>query len=161
MCSKTMAEQRSMPWTGWDAQRVFSLFHPRTSQCLIWRKQAWRDRTRGKLWISVNSTSVVKPFCQGFGHDFEGGKSQDAQKILGSRRVGASKIMEYAGFLVNILLPLRQMPPSNITVVLTQALMLLRRFPVLNHLPIKAIQAQGIVKTTIQVRHSHSILNGQ
>lgn len=64
-----------------------------------------------------------------FLHDFEGGKSEDAARILNARRKGASAIAEYAGFLT---------------------LMLLRRFPILNDLPISAIQAQGLAKMTIQ-----------
>lgn len=64
-----------------------------------------------------------------FLHDFEGGNSEEANRILNARRKGASAIAEYAGFLT---------------------LMLLRRFPILNDLPIFAIQAQGLAKMTIQ-----------
>ncbi|KAF5388378.1 hypothetical protein D9615_000793 [Tricholomella constricta] len=64
-----------------------------------------------------------------FNHDFEGGESVDAQKILDGRRKGVSPIVQYAGFLT---------------------LMLLRRFPILNDLPIGAIQAQSITKNVVQ-----------
>ncbi|KIK52522.1 hypothetical protein GYMLUDRAFT_88653 [Collybiopsis luxurians FD-317 M1] len=78
-------------------------------------------------WTSEATLNVIGRV--GFLHDFEGGKSQDAKKILGARRRGASVVAEYAGFLT---------------------LMLLRRFPILNHLPIFAIQAQGLAKSAIQ-----------
>jgi cytochrome P450 len=64
-----------------------------------------------------------------FSHDFEGGNSNDAQAILEGRRRGVSPIIRYVGFLT---------------------LMLLRRFPMLNDLPIPAIQAQATAKLAIQ-----------
>ncbi|THH06110.1 hypothetical protein EW146_g9715 [Bondarzewia mesenterica] len=78
-------------------------------------------------WTSKATLNVIGRVA--FLHDFDGGNSKDAQQILNARRKGVSPIAQYAGFLT---------------------LMLLRRFPILNHLPISAIQAQGIAKVTIQ-----------
>ncbi|EIM81807.1 cytochrome P450 [Stereum hirsutum FP-91666 SS1] len=64
-----------------------------------------------------------------FLHDFEGGNSPAAKDILSARSKSLSGIARYSAFLT---------------------LMLLRRFPVLNDLPIPALQAQGIMSTTIK-----------
>lgn len=83
-------------------------------------------------------------------HDFEGGNSPEAEKILGGRRHGVSRASKYASFLV------RQPSVSGLLrldlTVFEQMLMLLRRFPILNELPITAIQSQGLAKTAIQVK---------
>ena len=86
-----------------------------------------------------------------FLHDFEGGKSSDAKQILNARRRGVSPAAKYAGFLVStrISSALVSNGPSYY-----QTLMLLRRFPILNRLPINAIQSQGLAKLTIQVSYS-------
>ncbi|KAK7060429.1 hypothetical protein VNI00_001194 [Paramarasmius palmivorus] len=94
--------------------------------------QAHVDKTGASKMNILEFTSRVTLNVIGrvaFLHDFEGGKSKDAIRILSARRKGASAIAEYAGFLT---------------------LMLLRRFPILNDLPIFAIQAQGLAKMTIQ-----------
>ncbi|KAA1475626.1 cytochrome P450 [Dentipellis sp. KUC8613] len=72
-----------------------------------------------------------------FQHDFEGGNSDDALQILNARKKAVSAIARYAGFLT---------------------LMLLRRFPILNDLPIAAIQAQGTAKVTIQNGVAHEMV---
>ncbi|GJE90539.1 cytochrome P450 [Phanerochaete sordida] len=64
-----------------------------------------------------------------FLHDFEGGNSPDAEKILSARRAGISPAITLSAFI---------------------AAMLLRRFPILNHFPIPAIRAQGFAKEVIQ-----------
>lgn len=94
-------------------------------------------------WTGKATLSVVGRVA--FHHDFEGGTSSDAYRILQGRRQGVAPIVKYSGFL---------------------ALMLLRRFPILNNLPIFAIQSQGIAKKTIQsgvakemVRRNKELLN--
>nr|VWO95655.1 N/A [Ganoderma boninense] len=64
-----------------------------------------------------------------FLHDFQGGNSPEAEKILGGRRRAVSRAAKYASFLM---------------------LMLFRRFPVLNDLPIAAVQSQGFAKVAVQ-----------
>ncbi|KAL0563880.1 hypothetical protein V5O48_018182, partial [Marasmius crinis-equi] len=64
-----------------------------------------------------------------FLHDFQGGNSDEAQQILAARKVGASPVARYSGFLT---------------------LMLLRRFTFLNYLPIAAISGQGLARRTVQ-----------
>lgn len=86
-------------------------------------------------WTSRSTLNVIGRAI--FAHDFQGGSSEDAEKILTARRKGVSPIASYAGFLT---------------------LMLLRRFHILNDLPISAIQAQGIVKTTIQAGVAQEML---
>ncbi|EIM80938.1 cytochrome P450 [Stereum hirsutum FP-91666 SS1] len=64
-----------------------------------------------------------------FLYDFEAGKSREAQLILDTRRKSLTGIARYASFLT---------------------LMMLRRFPALNSLPVPALQAQSLVTTTIK-----------
>ncbi|KAL5536466.1 hypothetical protein ACEPAF_288 [Sanghuangporus sanghuang] len=78
-------------------------------------------------WTAKATLNVVGRVA--FLHDFEGGNSREAQDIITARRAGITPAARYAGFL---------------------SLMLLRRFPILNDLPIQAIQAQGTAKRTIQ-----------
>ncbi|KAH9846772.1 cytochrome P450 [Lenzites betulinus] len=79
-------------------------------------------------WTSKATLNVIGRVA--FLHDFEGGKSAEAQKILNGRRRGVSM----AAQCINLVI-----------------LMLLRRFPILNDLPIPTIQAQGLAR---QVIHS-------
>ncbi|KAH9918269.1 cytochrome P450 [Fomitopsis serialis] len=79
--------------------------------------------------IKVMAQDIQDAASRAFLHDFEGGKSTEAQQILSARRTGAKAITRYTSFV---------------------ALMLLRRFPILNDLPIPVIQAHGLAKTTIQ-----------
>lgn len=78
-------------------------------------------------WISKTTLNITGRVI--FSHDFQGGNSADAVQILDARRTGVSQIARYAGFLT---------------------LMLLRRFPILNDLPIWAIQAQSLTRDIIQ-----------
>ncbi|KIK54686.1 hypothetical protein GYMLUDRAFT_77003 [Collybiopsis luxurians FD-317 M1] len=64
-----------------------------------------------------------------FLHDFEEGESAESQQILQAQRRAVSAISQFTNFIV---------------------LMLLHCFPLLNHLLIAALQAQGAVKLTIQ-----------
>ncbi|KAF5347375.1 hypothetical protein D9758_011286 [Tetrapyrgos nigripes] len=77
-------------------------------------------------WVNQATIDVIGKF--GFDHNFEGGRSEDAQKILNSWRNMAIMGISERGFL---------------------ALMLLRRFPILNYLPLKALKAQGDVRMNI------------
>ncbi|KAI0922392.1 hypothetical protein AcV7_005936 [Taiwanofungus camphoratus] len=99
--------------------------------------QAQGDRTPINVldWTGKATLNVVGRVA--FLHDFEGGNSKDAQQILNARKRGVSPIVRYAGFLT---------------------LMLLRRFPILNDLPIPAIQSQGLVKMTIQSGVAHEMI---
>nr|BAK09405.1 cytochrome P450 [Postia placenta] len=78
-------------------------------------------------WTAKATLNVIGRVV--FLHDFEGGNSEDAKLILNARRRGVNPVLQYAGFLT---------------------LMLLRRFPILNKLPIWAIQSQGLAKMVIQ-----------
>ncbi|KZP26339.1 cytochrome P450 [Athelia psychrophila] len=64
----------------------------------------------------------------GFGHDFDGGRSNEARAILGAWRNMAKTVMSPDGFL---------------------AVMLIRRFGFINKLPLKALRAQGNVRLMI------------
>ncbi|KAF8643360.1 hypothetical protein AX16_009088 [Volvariella volvacea WC 439] len=77
-------------------------------------------------WSNLATLDVIGRF--GFGHDFEGGRSGDAVKIMGAWRAMAKLGMSRKGFV---------------------ALMFLRRFPFLNSLPLQALKAQGDVRKTI------------
>ncbi|KAL5529817.1 hypothetical protein ACEPAG_5804 [Sanghuangporus baumii] len=72
-----------------------------------------------------------------FLHDFEGGNSHDASRILNARKQGSSAIAKYAGFLT---------------------LMLLRRFPILNDLPVSALQGQGLAKRIVQAEVANKLI---
>ncbi|KAJ7764864.1 cytochrome P450 [Mycena metata] len=78
-------------------------------------------------WTAKSALNIVGHVA--FLYEFDGGESQDAKDILKARRQGVTPMARYAGFMF---------------------LMLLRRFPILNDLPIPTIQAQGIAKKTIQ-----------
>ncbi|EJF60561.1 cytochrome P450 [Dichomitus squalens LYAD-421 SS1] len=78
-------------------------------------------------WTSKATLNVIGRVA--FLHDFQAGNSPEAKQILGGRRRSVSRAAKYAGFLT---------------------LMLLRRFPILNDLPIAAIQSQGLAKVAIQ-----------
>ncbi|KAF5354609.1 hypothetical protein D9757_012335 [Collybiopsis confluens] len=77
-------------------------------------------------WVNQATIDVIGRF--GFDHNFEGGKSEDALNILNSWRQMAIMGISERGFL---------------------ALMMLRRFPLLNYLPLKALKAQGDVRLNI------------
>ncbi|KAM5543816.1 hypothetical protein V8D89_002433 [Ganoderma adspersum] len=94
-------------------------------------------------WTSKATLNVIGRVA--FLHDFQGGNSPEAEKILGGRRRGVSRAAKYASFLM---------------------LMLLRRFPVLNELPITAIQSQGFAKIAVQtgvarelIRRNREVVN--
>ncbi|KAK7055257.1 cytochrome P450 [Favolaschia claudopus] len=78
-------------------------------------------------WTARAALNVVGRIA--FLYDFEGGHGEDAENILHGRRRGVTPMARYTGFIF---------------------LMLLRRFPILNDLPIPAIQAQAIARLTIQ-----------
>lgn len=72
-----------------------------------------RDWSIAKDWTLLVGLSVKYRFCgdlsvhlwflkQIFLHDFEGGNSPDAQRILTARKQGVSAIARYAGFLAGI-----------------------------------------------------------
>nr|BAK09392.1 cytochrome P450 [Postia placenta] len=86
-------------------------------------------------WTAKATLNVIGRVV--FLHDFQGGNSDDAQLILNARRRGVGPVLQYAGFLT---------------------LMLLRRFPILNKLPISAIQSQGLAKTVIQSGVAHEMI---
>lgn len=95
-------------------------------------------------WVAKGALNMIGRAA--FMYDFDGGDSDDARRILNDRRTGASGIGQYAGFL---------------------ALMLCRRFAILNYLPIPVIQNQSIVKDTIQsgvaremIRNNEDLLKG-
>ncbi|KAI6008443.1 cytochrome P450 [Pisolithus marmoratus] len=78
-------------------------------------------------WVNQATLEVIGRL--GFGHDFGGGRSNDARKILGAWRTMANMGVSSMGFM---------------------ALMMLRRFPTLNSLrPLKALRVQGDVRETI------------
>ncbi|KAI0746369.1 cytochrome P450 [Daedaleopsis nitida] len=86
-------------------------------------------------WTAKATLNVVGRVA--FLHDFEGGASAEAKEILHARRRGVSPAAKYIGLLT---------------------LMLLRRFPVLNDLPIEAIQSQGLAKLAIQSGVAHELV---
>ncbi|KAI5992490.1 cytochrome P450, partial [Pisolithus albus] len=77
-------------------------------------------------WVNQATLEVIGRL--GFGHDFGGGRSGDAQKILGAWRAMATMGVSQMGHL---------------------AIMMLRRLPMLNYLPLKALRVQGDVRKTI------------
>ena len=85
---------------------------------------------------------------QAFLYDFEGGNSEEALHIINSRRRSVSVAKQYAAFFVSYQTIYRGVPRTHTS---SQTLMLLRRFPILNKLPISAIQAQGLAKMAVQV----------
>ncbi|KAI0644064.1 cytochrome P450 [Trametes meyenii] len=95
-------------------------------------------------WTAKATLNVVGRVA--FLHDFQGGNSPEAEKILTARRAGVSKAAAYANFIV---------------------LMLLRRFPILNDLPIPQLQSQGFAKMAIHsgiaqelVKRNQDVLKG-
>ncbi|EKM50918.1 uncharacterized protein PHACADRAFT_128546 [Phanerochaete carnosa HHB-10118-sp] len=72
-----------------------------------------------------------------FLHDFEGGESEDARKILEARRIGVSPAIKSSSLIM---------------------FMLLRRFPILNDLPIPALQVQGLAREIIQSGVAHEMI---
>lgn len=86
---------------------------------------------------------------QAFLHDFRGGSSPEAEKILGERRRGVSRATKYASFLVSTMAAYEFI--YLVLMIFIQVLMLLRRFPILNDLPIGAIQSQGFARVAVQV----------
>ncbi|OJA16742.1 hypothetical protein AZE42_09317 [Rhizopogon vesiculosus] len=78
-------------------------------------------------WTNQATLDVIGRFA--FTHDFGGGINQEAIDILGAWRNMAKVGISRKGFLV---------------------LMVLRRFPFLNHLPLEALMAQGNVRSTIR-----------
>ncbi|KZV68751.1 cytochrome P450 [Peniophora sp. CONT] len=78
-------------------------------------------------WTSKTSLNIIGRAA--FRHDFEGGNSSEAQQIVHKRKKGSSPAARFVGFFT---------------------LMLLRRFPILNSLPIPAIQAQGLARIAVQ-----------
>ncbi|EIM85220.1 cytochrome P450 [Stereum hirsutum FP-91666 SS1] len=83
---------------------------------------SWTNR------MTLNAIGRVRD-SQAFLYDFESGKSREAQLILDTRRRSLTGIARYASFLT---------------------LMMLRRFPALNSLPVPALQAQSLVTATIK-----------
>ncbi|KAI0644094.1 cytochrome P450 [Trametes meyenii] len=77
-------------------------------------------------WTAKATLNVVGRVA--FLHDFERGTSHEAERILGARRRGVSKAAQYTNFII---------------------LMILRRFPFLNELPIPTLQSQGFAKMAI------------
>ncbi|KAH7904546.1 cytochrome P450 [Hygrophoropsis aurantiaca] len=77
-------------------------------------------------WVNQATLDIIGRF--GFGHDFDGGRSEEASNILGAWRRMAQMGTSKKGF---------------------QTLMLLRRFPILNFFAIKVLAAQGDVRQTI------------
>ncbi|KAG1842159.1 cytochrome P450 [Suillus subalutaceus] len=78
-------------------------------------------------WTNQATLDVIGRFA--FAHDFGGGIDQDARKILSVWRNMAKAAISRKGLFV---------------------LMILRRFPFLNHLPLEALLAQGNVRHTIR-----------
>ncbi|KAG5718713.1 hypothetical protein E4T56_gene16594 [Termitomyces sp. T112] len=77
-------------------------------------------------WTGKATLNVVGRFA--FLHDFEGGNSRDAKNILNARKTAVPVVTQYMAHLT---------------------LMLLRRFPILNHFPINVIRSQALAKRTI------------
>ncbi|KAH0830185.1 cytochrome P450 [Lanmaoa asiatica] len=77
-------------------------------------------------WANQATLEAIGRF--GFGHDFEGGRSDDARKILSAWRLMASMGISMTGFYV---------------------VAILCRFPLLDYLPLKALRLQGDVSDTI------------
>ncbi|KAF9556696.1 cytochrome P450 [Agrocybe pediades] len=77
-------------------------------------------------WTSAAALDVIGRF--GFGHDFQGGHSTDAVRILNAWRSMVKMGISLQGFVV---------------------LMFLRCFHFLNHLPLEALRSQGNVRLTI------------
>lgn len=61
--------------------------------------------------MDVNSHVSPLIFPQAFLHDFEGGSSTDAQKIIQARQKSVSTTMKYAGFIV------RSRAPNRLTML--------------------------------------------
>ncbi|KAJ8590023.1 cytochrome P450 [Rhizopogon salebrosus TDB-379] len=78
-------------------------------------------------WTNQATLDVIGRFA--FTHDFGGGTNQEAITILGAWRDMAKVGITRRGFLV---------------------LMVLRRFPLLNHLPVEVLLSQGNVRRTIR-----------
>ncbi|KAI0704555.1 cytochrome P450 [Earliella scabrosa] len=86
-------------------------------------------------WMAKATLNIVGRVA--FLYDFEGGNSEEALHIINSRRRSVSVAKQYAAFFT---------------------LMLLRRFPILNKLPISAIQAQGLAKMAVQTGVAHELV---
>ncbi|TFK38920.1 cytochrome P450, partial [Crucibulum laeve] len=86
-------------------------------------------------WMQSATLDALGRFA--FDHDFVGGKSEEALEILYSWRNMASVAISPMGFY---------------------GLMLLRRFPFLNRLPIPVIQSQGNVRRTIHAGLAKNLL---
>ncbi|KAI0704538.1 cytochrome P450 [Earliella scabrosa] len=78
-------------------------------------------------WMAKATLNVIGRV--GFLHDFDGGNSQEAQQILGGRRHSLTFVYQYVSFL---------------------SLMLFRRFPILNSLPILAVQSQSYARLAVK-----------
>ncbi|CDO77341.1 hypothetical protein BN946_scf184786.g1 [Trametes cinnabarina] len=94
-------------------------------------------------WTGKTTLNIIGRVA--FLHDFKGGNSEHAEQILTGRPQGVSYATRYVAFLT---------------------LMLLRRFPILNSLPIPAVQSQGAAKMAIHsgianelVRRDQNIVN--
>ncbi|KAF4620578.1 hypothetical protein D9613_000279 [Agrocybe pediades] len=77
-------------------------------------------------WTSAAALDVIGRF--GFGHDFQGGRSTDAVRILNAWGSMVKMAISLQGFVV---------------------LMFLRRFHLLNYMPLAALRSQGNVRLTI------------
>ncbi|KAI0704575.1 cytochrome P450 [Earliella scabrosa] len=86
-------------------------------------------------WMAKATLNIVGRVA--FLYDFEGGNSQTAHEILESRRRSVSSAVQYAALSL---------------------LMLLRRFPILNRLPLPAIRAQGLARRAIHTGVAHELV---
>ncbi|KAK0460546.1 cytochrome P450 [Desarmillaria tabescens] len=87
-------------------------------------------------WAGKATLNVIGRVA--FLHDFNQGNSEEARRILNARKSSIPAAATYFGYLT---------------------LMLLRRFPFLNNLPIPQIQRQGLAKTTIQSGVAKELVN--
>ncbi|KAI0058352.1 cytochrome P450 [Artomyces pyxidatus] len=99
------------------------------------RDEGGRVEVNAIEWTGKAALNVIGRVA--FLHDFEGGNSEEARQILQTKKEGASLVAQYASF---------------------STLMLLRRFPLLNYVPLRAIQGQAVTKTTIQSGVAHEMI---
>ncbi|KAF9058459.1 cytochrome P450 [Rhodocollybia butyracea] len=88
-----------------------------------------------------------------FAHDFGGGRSDEANCILNSWRSMAEVAISLSGFYVGFTKEHVLMRTKDM-----QGLMLIRRVPILNRLPLRVIQSQGNVRRTIHAGIARELL---
>lgn len=83
---------------------------------------------------------------QAFNHDFGLGSTPHAKMIMNSWKNQSDLGLQVSGFVVSSILHHKRTPINN-----AKAMLMLRLFPFITSLPLKAIQAQGETKTIAKV----------